>query len=45
LSMVNLFNQRMRVRDADGVTPVSYQPDYLDPLGRSIKISFRKLFF
>jgi len=45
LSVVNLFNQRMRVRDADGVTPVSYQPDYLDPLGRSIKISFRKLFF
>jgi hypothetical protein len=45
LSVVNLFNQRMRVRDGDGITPVSYQPDYLDPLGRTIKISFRKLFF
>ncbi|MDX3885321.1 MAG: TonB-dependent receptor [Sphingomonas sp.] len=45
LSVTNLFNERMRVRDADGITPVSYQPDYLDPLGRSIRISFRKLFF
>jgi iron complex outermembrane receptor protein len=41
----NLFDCRMHVRDASGDSPISYQPDYLDPLGRSIKISFRKLFF
>lgn len=45
LSVGNLFNQRQRVRDADGTTPVSYQPGYLDPLGRSVRLSVRKLFF
>ncbi len=25
--------------------PVSYQPGYLDPLGRSVRLSIRKLFF
>lgn len=45
LSVGNLFNQRQRVRDADGTTPVSYQPGYLDPLGRSVRLSIRKLFF
>ncbi len=41
----NLFNSRQRVTDATGATPVSYQPDYLDPLGRSVRVSIRKLFF
>lgn len=41
----NLFNQRQQVRDATGATPLRYQPDYLDPLGRAVTISFRKLFF
>jgi len=45
LSVNNLFNSRQQVRDADGNTPVSYQPAYLDPLGRTVRISFRKLFF
>lgn len=44
LSVTNLFDERIRVRDLAGDTPVSFQPDYLDPLGRSIRISFRKLF-
>lgn len=44
LSVNNLFNQRMSVTDAAGQTPISYQPAYLDPMGRSISISFRKLF-
>jgi hypothetical protein len=26
------------------VTPFTYQPDLLDPLGRTISVSFRKLF-
>jgi hypothetical protein len=32
------------VRDAAGLVPTSYQPDLLDPLGRTVSISIRKLF-
>ena len=45
LSVSNVFNSRQRVRDATGVTPISYQPDYLDSLGRTVRLSVRKLFF
>ncbi|MGZ8287527.1 MAG: TonB-dependent receptor, partial [Allosphingosinicella sp.] len=45
LAVDNLFDQRLDVRDAAGIVPLGYQPDLLDPLGRSIRISFRKLFF
>jgi hypothetical protein len=45
LSANNLLDSRQRVRDAAGDTPISYQPDYLDPLGRTVLISIRKLFF
>lgn len=41
----NLFNQRQRVTDQTGITPIAYQPAYLDPLGRSVRVSVRKLFF
>ncbi|HWI86285.1 MAG TPA: TonB-dependent receptor, partial [Sphingomonas sp.] len=41
----NVFNSRQRVRDANGDTPLRYQPAYLDPLGRTISISIRKLIF
>lgn len=44
LSVSNLFGQRMQVHDAAGVTPLSFQPAYLDPLGRTWRIEFRKLF-
>ncbi len=44
LAFTNIFNQRQMVRDAFGDTPVRYQPAYLDPLGRAIHISIRKLF-
>lgn len=40
----NMFNSRPKVHDASGNVPISYQPDLLDPLGRTIMISFRKLF-
>ena len=40
----NLFDTKPRVRDAAGNVPLSYQPDLLDPLGRTIMVSFRKLF-
>ncbi len=41
----NVFDSRLRVTDAAGATPVSYLPARLDPLGRSVRISIRKLFF
>ena len=45
LSAQNLFDSRQHVTDQNGMTPISYQPDYLDPLGRTVMISIRKLFF
>jgi hypothetical protein len=42
--VTNLFNSRPRVHDAAGVVPLNFQPDLLNPLGRTIMISFRKLF-
>ena len=41
----NLFNTRQRVRDETGDTPLRYQPAYLDPLGRTVSITIRKLIF
>jgi hypothetical protein len=40
----NIFNSRPKVHDAFGNVPLNFQPDLLDPLGRTIMISFRKLF-
>ncbi|KQO08358.1 TonB-dependent receptor plug domain-containing protein [Sphingomonas sp. Leaf242] len=45
LAVTNILNTRQRVTDATGATPNSYQPDYLDPLGRTVRLSIRKLFF
>ena len=44
LEVNNLFNSRPQVRDATGIVPINYQPGLLEPLGRTIMISFRKLF-
>ena len=41
----NLFNARQRVTDPAGQVPLGYQSDYLDPLGRAVTVSIRKLFF
>lgn len=40
----NLFDAKPNVRNAAGAIPNKFQPDLLDPVGRTIKISFRKLF-
>jgi len=40
----NLFNTKPKVRNAAGDVPFSYPPDLLDPLGRTVNISFSKLF-
>ncbi len=45
IGITNLFDSRPEVRNALGETPSAYQPAYLDPLGRSIRIGFRKQFF
>jgi len=45
LGITNLLDSHQRVTDQTGLTPISYQPDYLDPLGRTVKLSIRKLFF
>lgn len=45
LGIDNLFDRRIDVRDASGATPLGYQRDLIDPLGRTVRIGFRKLFF
>lgn len=45
LSVNNILNSRRSVTDATGATPLRYQPAYLDPVGRSVMLSIRKLFF
>jgi hypothetical protein len=40
----NIFNNRPKVRDDAGLVPLSYQPDLLEPIGRTVGITFRKLF-
>jgi outer membrane receptor protein involved in Fe transport len=44
LDVVNLTNDRQRVRDSFGSTPLQYQPAYRDPLGRTIELEIRKVF-
>jgi hypothetical protein len=44
LAVDNLLNSRPTVRDGAGATPVALQPDYLDPLGRTVRVSIRKVF-
>ena len=40
----NIFDAKPRVRNAAGDVPLTYQPDLLDPLGRTFGITIRKLF-
>ena len=44
LQATNIFDSKPKVHDAFGNVPLNYQADLLDPLGRTIMISFRKLF-
>ncbi|MDG5488966.1 TonB-dependent receptor [Sphingomonas sp. BGYR3] len=44
LNVTNLFNTRQRVTDANGEVPLTYQPGFVDPLGRTVSITLRKLF-
>lgn len=41
----NLFDTRPEVSASAGATPLNYQPDYLDPTGRVVSLTFRKILF
>jgi hypothetical protein len=41
----NLFDDRIDVTDRAGTTPINYQPFLVDPVGRRVEVSIRKLFF
>jgi hypothetical protein len=45
LAINNLLDQRITVRNGAGLTPLSYQPGYIDPVGRTVMLSFRKLIY
>jgi len=45
LAVTNLLDDRVDVRDGLGATPLSYQAGYIDPVGRAITLSLRKLFY
>lgn len=45
LSIDNIFDARQEVRTGDGAIPITYQPDLLDPVGRTIRLTVRKLIF
>lgn len=44
VSIDNLTNQRQETRNGAGITPLSYQPYFRDPLGRTVSIELRKAF-
>ncbi len=44
LSIANLLNTRQKVTDARGATPLAYQDAYLDPEGRTLLLSVRRIF-
>lgn len=41
----NLFDTRPEVTASAGATPLNYQSDYLDPTGRVVSLTFRKILF
>jgi hypothetical protein len=44
LAVDNVFDARLEVRDAAGGQPSGYHPAVLDPVGRVLEVSFRKVF-
>jgi len=44
LEASNLTAGRTRVTDGNGLVPNRFQRDYLDPIGRTVTLSLRKLF-
>jgi len=44
LSVSNITDGHQQVRDGNGRVPNRFQPDYLDPAGRVVNLTLRKLF-
>jgi len=44
VTVENLLNDRINVTDRNGDTPNRFQPAYIDPIGRSVRVGVRKLF-
>jgi hypothetical protein len=44
LSVDNILDAKQKVRDGARLVPINYQPDLLDPRGRTIRLSLRKQF-
>lgn len=44
IEVSNVTDAHQQVRDATGAVPYRYQPDLLDPLGRTLAVTLRKLF-
>ena len=40
----NATDAHVHVHDRNGLVPNRFQPDYLDPIGRTVKLTLRKLF-
>ncbi|MDP3370673.1 MAG: TonB-dependent receptor, partial [Brevundimonas sp.] len=45
LGVQNLFDSRPEVTSSAGGVPLNYQSDYLDPQGRVVSLTFRKILF
>jgi hypothetical protein len=45
LGVDNLFDTRTEVTTSAANLPVNYQPDFLDPTGRVIRLNYRKVLF
>ena len=44
LDVQNVTDAHQHVHDANGVLPNRFQPDFLDPTGRTVKLTLRKTF-
>jgi hypothetical protein len=44
LAVTNAFNTHQSVHDAAGTTPTAFEPGYLDPPGRVVALTIRKVF-
>lgn len=45
LGIQNLFDSEPEVTSSAGGTPLNYQPDFLDPQGRTVSLTLRKILF
>jgi len=44
VAISNVLDERQKVTDDTGATPIAYQSGYVDPLGRTVTFTIRKIF-